>query len=142
EIGRKTVYCFAGREAYDILVPAGSGFAKLGGNAQRRLGDLVFQHGSIPLTLRMEQQQGLFAEHALPQLSRITALYPATGLQADALPPAEIHRRIYSSFAEVMDISWIDTPLSAAESAIAVQLCADKYTNPAWNLYARDTKRD
>lgn len=43
-LGAKTALCFAGHEEYDVTV----GGRKLGGNAQRRWHDTVFQHGSIP----------------------------------------------------------------------------------------------
>lgn len=45
ELGKPTAVCYAGQERYDILV----GGKKLGGNAQRRTRDVIFQHGSIPL---------------------------------------------------------------------------------------------
>ena len=44
-LGERTAFCFAGRESYDILV----GDRKIGGNAQRRQKNVIFQHGSIPL---------------------------------------------------------------------------------------------
>lgn len=44
-LGTRTAFCFAGRESYDILVEG----RKIGGNAQRRQREVIFQHGSIPL---------------------------------------------------------------------------------------------
>lgn len=44
-LGTRTDFCFAGRESYDILVEG----RKIGGNAQRRQREVIFQHGSIPL---------------------------------------------------------------------------------------------
>ena len=44
-LGERSPLCFAGRETYDILVDG----RKIGGNAQRRLKNVIFQHGSIPL---------------------------------------------------------------------------------------------
>jgi lipoate-protein ligase A len=41
----KSPLCEAGFEPYDIVC----GMKKLGGNAQRRTKDLIFQHGSIPV---------------------------------------------------------------------------------------------
>lgn len=38
-------FCFAGREKYDILIDN----KKIGGNAQKRTREVIFQHGSIPL---------------------------------------------------------------------------------------------
>lgn len=44
-LGERTPLCFAGVESCDILING----KKIGGNAQRRLKNAVFQHGSIPL---------------------------------------------------------------------------------------------
>ena len=43
--GERTPLCFAGIESCDILISG----RKIGGNAQRRLKQVIFQHGSIPL---------------------------------------------------------------------------------------------
>jgi len=43
--GERTPLCFAGIESCDILING----RKIGGNAQRRLKQVIFQHGSIPL---------------------------------------------------------------------------------------------
>ena len=47
-LGERTAFCFAGRESFDILADG----RKIGGNAQRRLKGVIFQHGSIPLQNR------------------------------------------------------------------------------------------
>src|SRR6266568_7439915 len=44
-LGERADFCFAGKENYDILVNG----KKIGGNAQRRMRSVIFQHGSIPL---------------------------------------------------------------------------------------------
>lgn len=44
---RRTGFCLASREHHDVLLNG----RKIGGNAQRRMKGLVFQHGSIPLRL-------------------------------------------------------------------------------------------
>lgn len=45
KLGERTPLCFAGIESCDILING----KKIGGNAQRRLKSVIFQHGSIPL---------------------------------------------------------------------------------------------
>jgi lipoate-protein ligase A len=45
KLGERTGFCFAGKESYDIMIDG----KKIGGNAQRRLKDVIFQHGSIPV---------------------------------------------------------------------------------------------
>lgn len=47
-LGERTAFCFAGRERYDIVIDG----RKVGGNAQRRLRQVIFQHGSVPLENR------------------------------------------------------------------------------------------
>jgi lipoate-protein ligase A len=44
-LGERTDFCFAGKESYDIMIDG----KKIGGNAQRRMKDVIFQHGSIPV---------------------------------------------------------------------------------------------
>jgi lipoate-protein ligase A len=46
--GESSPFCFAGRETYDIIIRK----RKIGGNAQRRLKNVIFQHGSIPVVNR------------------------------------------------------------------------------------------
>lgn len=43
-------FCFSGREEYDIVING----KKIGGNAQRRKRDVIFQHGSIPISIDRE----------------------------------------------------------------------------------------
>ncbi|MEA2017082.1 MAG: lipoate--protein ligase family protein [Campylobacterota bacterium] len=43
----KSTYCQEGFEPYDIVIKG----KKLGGNAQRRTKEVIFQHGSIPLKI-------------------------------------------------------------------------------------------
>ena len=44
-------FCFSGNEEFDIVING----KKIGGNAQRRSGGCVFQHGSIPLEVNAEK---------------------------------------------------------------------------------------
>jgi lipoate-protein ligase A len=48
---RKSAFCFAAWEEYDILVNG----RKIGGNAQKRRRDVILQHGSIPLSLDFDR---------------------------------------------------------------------------------------
>ncbi|MBR6062265.1 MAG: lipoate--protein ligase family protein [Spirochaetales bacterium] len=45
-LGMKSNLCFAAKEEYDIVING----HKIGGNAQKRVKHVIFQHGSIPLT--------------------------------------------------------------------------------------------
>jgi len=45
--GAFSEFCFAAKEKYDIVI----GRKKIGGNAQKRTREAIFQHGSIPISL-------------------------------------------------------------------------------------------
>jgi len=45
QLGVKSMLCFAAKEEYDIVI---NGY-KIGGNAQKRVKHVIFQHGSIPI---------------------------------------------------------------------------------------------
>lgn len=140
ELGQKTVHCFAGTEAFDISLryPDGS-LRKLGGNAQRRMGSTVFQHGSIPLRLDIAQQKNLFAEHALPDPQKVTDLYSALEQSPDfsgTFPTrGEMITGLRRSFAGIMNIEWQDIPVTAVELADADMLVDQKYARNSWNYH-------
>jgi lipoate-protein ligase A len=51
----KDAFCQVGFEAYDIIING----QKIGGNAQKRSKNVIFQHGSIPLeTIKKDAQHG------------------------------------------------------------------------------------
>lgn len=47
DLGRETHFCFSGWQEFDLVAAD----KKIGGNAQRRKRNLIFQHGSIPQEL-------------------------------------------------------------------------------------------
>ncbi|AWB10469.1 lipoate-protein ligase A [Thermodesulfobium acidiphilum] len=48
ESDKNPILCYQGKEKYDILIDG----QKVGGNAQKRSHDVIFQHGSIPVKSR------------------------------------------------------------------------------------------
>jgi lipoate-protein ligase A len=74
-LGLRTPLCFAGTEECDILING----RKIGGNAQRRLRKVVFQHGSIPLRSMAEQAAPYLREPA-PDLARTTTTLAGAGI--------------------------------------------------------------
>ncbi|MCM8773748.1 MAG: hypothetical protein NC820_03310, partial [Candidatus Omnitrophica bacterium] len=51
----KSPFCFLGKERLDIVI----GGKKIGGNAQRRAGRVIFQHGCIPMDLDFREIENL-----------------------------------------------------------------------------------
>ncbi len=62
----KSFFCQEGFEAYDMIVDG----KKIGGNAQKRTKDLIFQHGSIPLKNDTREFSGYSLEEFGVNLSK------------------------------------------------------------------------
>jgi len=123
-VGGRSAFCFAGRESYDILI-AGK---KIGGNAQRRLKNVIFQHGSIPLVNRAGLGAAFLGKPpdgigetttALFDLGVDSALVQLKGLMALA-------------FAETMSANLEEGSLTGEEEATADSLARNKHTLASW----------
>jgi len=100
-------FCFAGREGFDILAYG----RKLGGNAQRRTRNAIFQHGSIPLWDRAETGLGFLREK--PAEARLSVGSLRT-LGID-LPEAELKRRLAAAFCGALGATLVPSELTAPE---------------------------
>lgn len=113
-LGRRSALCFAGVESCDILISG----KKIGGNAQRRLKNVIFQHGSIPLLpLAAESQQYLLA--AAPEIIAGTTSLASEGVDADHAALAAL---LAESFLETFGVAAQQSRLSSKE-----QQCAASY---------------
>jgi lipoate-protein ligase A len=111
QLGERSALCFAGTESCDILIKG----RKIGGNAQRRLKGVIFQHGSIPLLpLVAESQQYLLAP--APEIITATTSLADEGI---ALERDTLAQMLAGSFASVFDVELAVCQLSGAERAAA-----------------------
>lgn len=116
-LGVRTPLCFAGTESCDILL----GGKKIGGNAQRRLKETVFQHGSIPL----RQMAGIGAHYLTtpaPGLLEATTSLAGEGV---LLPRDRLAELLAQSFAERMKVTLTPGTLNGAEQKSAAVLMQD-----------------
>lgn len=125
-LGERTPLCFAGKESYDILVSG----RKIGGNAQRRSREIVFQHGSIPLHNCV--QQGLQYLKIVPQGIE----QAATCLSAEGICSSheELKQILVQQFVGQMNAELRVDGLTRQEHVLAEQLMHDKYARDRWNL--------
>ncbi|MFA6216898.1 MAG: lipoate--protein ligase family protein [Candidatus Omnitrophota bacterium] len=122
-----TPFCFAGKEKYDILV----GGRKIGGNAQKRSGEVIFQHGSIPLTSSIamavrflrDKPQGL-----VPEICSLEETLPER-ISFDALALT-----LKESFQETFCVYLRESGFSSEEQESALRLRREKYSLDAWNI--------
>ncbi len=125
-LGERTAFCFAGRESFDIL----AGGRKIGGNAQRRLKGVIFQHGSIPLQNRaatgLSYMLDRDSEHAAG-----TASLAEFGVEADW---SSLVNDLAAAFSGYFGADLRKEPLSEAERADMERLLVSKYRSERWNL--------
>lgn len=127
KLGVRADFCFAGKEHFDIVI----GGRKIGGNAQRRKRNVIFQHGSIPLINRVSDGIRFLAVPPAGIAEHVTSL-----LDAGIAPEPEcLNVRLKNAFCSSLNALLVDEPLSSAERERLVTLKHDKYQNNNWNIY-------
>ena len=124
-LGERTAFCFAGKETYDILVKG----KKIGGNAQRRQKEVIFQHGSIPLENRAEKG-GTFMRESPHDLREQTSSLAEAGIRMDEV---KLKSLLVESFQEGMGVTLQGEELTKLEQAKSTEL-RRKYLDDGWNL--------
>jgi len=129
--GRPAGACFARPTRYDLVV----GDKKLVGNAQRRRGQWLLNHGSMLLDdgyrdllplLRDEAEAAAFAENSVTLSSLVHT------------PPSrdDLIGAIADAFGTVLGVRLEPASATPDEVALADELAAGKYAREAWNLHA------
>ena len=127
-IGASSPFCFAGREKYDIVVHG----KKIGGNAQKRKHGIIFQHGSIPLSIDRRRIQDFSRRDCSTSLTETVSLNEITDYSLSIEESVEL---LKSSLREAFGVSIKDDVLSAEELALARKLRDEKYITEEWNIY-------
>lgn len=129
----RTSFCLAGRERYDILV----GGRKMGGNAQRCLKEVIFQHGSIPLTDTLNEGI-VFLRHPPGCLDKMVTSLSAEGIVCDN---DKLTRMLSSTFCEALNAELQKSSFVDNEKKRADILLEKKYLNDGWNIDGIDTSQ-
>lgn len=126
KLGERTPFCFAGKETFDILIKN----RKIGGNAQRRMKQVIFQHGSIPLISRVEDGIQFLREHPSGIHERVTSLF-----EEDIPPDSEILKtKLKDAFRTNLSVELVDEPLTGVEQERVTRLTGEKYLSDSWNV--------
>lgn len=113
-LGERTALCFAGVESCDILING----KKIGGNAQRRLKKVIFQHGSIPLVQMADKGD----DYLLHPDSTITARTTSLEELGAPLEREKLVSLLAASFEESLGVS-----LKAGRLRLEERECAGQY---------------
>ena len=125
-LGERTPFCFAGRESYDILI----GGRKIGGNAQRRTRKLIFQHGSIPLTVPDPDSLSFLKTGPYEISSNSTSLF-SEGISLEACVLKEM---LKEQFSESLGAVLLPDSITSSEERHSQMLASAKYADSAWNM--------
>ena len=123
-LGGYTPACFAGHEEYDVLVDG----KKLGGNAQRRDRESLFQHGSLPMNLDWERLDALFLPGFRPERTLTTDLRSSgwLGSALDLIP------LLSEAFRRRLGVEWKPISATGQELARANELIRERFGNSSW----------
>lgn len=125
-LGERTPLCFAGKESYDILING----RKIGGNAQRRSREVIFQHGSIPLNNRVAQ--GLCYMKTAPHgVEQATTCLIDEGVSGSY---EELKQALVQQFAKQLGAVLQPDGLTRQELALSEKLGTEKYHHHHWNI--------
>jgi lipoyl(octanoyl) transferase len=127
-IGPPPAFCFSGNEDYDIII----GGRKIGGNAQRRKGEVIFQHGSIPLSI----DTGRITRYFNTSIGSMnfTSLNEAAGRD---VPEAEAVSRLAESFMKCLGCELESQDLGEDDLMEIRSIIEKKYARDEWNLEGR-----
>ncbi len=132
---RRNSFCFASKEKYDIVVNG----KKLGGNAQRRRRNIIFQHGSIPLKSDIDTAIPFLKEKPLELKSNTCSLQEVLGRGIEFL---ELKNVIRNSFEETFSVNLQEEVLIFEEEKLFHELKEEKYCSLQWNLHQIDNFRN
>lgn len=122
----QTLFCFSGNEEYDILINA----KKIGGNAQRRFNDIIFQHGSIPIDFPSKDVNNYFNDSIISD--NYTTIQELTCRDFDKHNLIDI---LIDNIKDIFASSIQYKEISSSEQAIIDELINCKYGNSDWNNY-------
>jgi lipoyl(octanoyl) transferase len=117
-------FCFASNEEYDILIKG----KKIGGNAQSRKKEIIFQHGSIPLKSNPDALQYFRQKEDCATYTDLGALL------GREVRPEEVCAALAASFAATFSCTLEEQPLSPDEEQEVALLVSSKYGADSWNM--------
>ncbi|MFH1442309.1 MAG: lipoate--protein ligase family protein [Candidatus Omnitrophota bacterium] len=126
-------FCFASKEKYDIVIDK----KKIGGSAQKRRRNVIFQHGSIPLWLDIGKPS-VFLNKKLDK--NITQEICCLQDFLDKMPCAEeLTDLLKKSFEQSFGLCLKEAGLNDKEKLFYQDLKEKKYKTKKWNIIQRNS---
>lgn len=131
-LGRHSAVCVAAQEKYDI-VAAGR---KIGGNAQKRSGGVIFQHGSIPTCRNTGKASDFLKVKNADEIEDKAATIEELTGKRPGRP--ELSEALIRSFRETFGLQTFEDTLTSGEEQCFKRLERFKYSTPDWNMFRID----
>ena len=128
--GDPSEFCFATTEKFDIIING----KKIGGNAQKRSRDVIFQHGSIPLKINFDEIKKYINADFNAIESKVTFLEEAINR---AISYREMSLLLIDSFKDSYNVELRRSALTSKERNFAHILTEEKYKTRQWNYFKR-----
>jgi len=126
-LGEYKNFCFSSFLPFDLLIEN----KKIGGNAQRRKRNIIFQHGSIPQKLNRYLISELIKD--TKDLDRkTTSLNEVLGCDTSF---SKLSKALADSFRDTFCVDFIYQDLFDSERKLAIYLMENKYSQKSWNIY-------
>lgn len=125
EMGNYGNFCFSSYEECDLVIRG----KKIGGNAQRRKRDLIFQHGSIPQSIDFSAIAKVIKINT-DLRSKVTSLDGLLGRETQFY---SLRSMLADSFKRTFSIDLEQGCLSSEEDKIVNELLENKYLKTEWN---------
>ncbi|MBN2452859.1 MAG: lipoate--protein ligase family protein [Candidatus Omnitrophica bacterium] len=131
-LGSPSALCFAAKEKHDIVISG----RKIGGNAQKRTRNIIFQHGSIPLGPGRGRETAFLRRAPAADIARCSiSLEEAAGRR---LATGELSPVLIGAFERSFNLKLVPGRLSDTEKTVFLDLLAMKYRSDDWNYRRMD----
>jgi lipoate-protein ligase A len=118
-------FCFSCNEEYDILIKG----KKLGGNAQNRKKDIIFQHGSIPFENGRDKASRYFIKKI--NFDNYTTLREALKKK---ITVDEAAKKLEGAFKRTLKVRLKEEKLNDREKEAVDKFVIEKYSSDEWNI--------
>ncbi len=118
-------HCFSGRQESDLLING----KKIGGNAQRRKKDIIFQHGSIPQKIDFIRLVEVVND-CRDTFDKTISLDTLLGRDTEFI---KLQNILADSFSNTFKVRCLKQLLSNGEENISKCLLSNKYKQDRWN---------
>jgi len=120
-----SAFCFSANEEYDIMIRG----KKIGGNAQLRKKNIIFQHGSIPVQNSNEKIKKFFNKKI--NFNNFTSLQEILKRKIEL---DEIKDSFLNAFKTTLKVKFNEEKLSQKERDCVDKLILNKYSSDDWNI--------